>query len=254
MNYCSIYNQLMNKAKKMKRSKRDPDSYYENHHIIPRSLGGGNDKNNLVLLTPKEHFLAHRLLVKMYPDCTKMKFAMFMMAQDGNVGGKGIRLNSYSYSILRSQVIQLRKEASMVEGCVEFDNNLKLIGMVGCKVRGKYLWSDSFKKAVVVVICNGISAHNQGLGVSSRRSSNAYDMKTGRCNTKMIIKAIKWLDELGYIIDSKAKSVKAVSKKKLSSYRITEHGLFKFTTRGENIESRLNPFDGNYSSRKKDTS
>lgn len=39
--------------------------YYENHHIIPRSLGGGDDITNLVLLTPKEHYMCHMLLTKM---------------------------------------------------------------------------------------------------------------------------------------------------------------------------------------------
>ena len=35
---------------------------YENHHIIPRSLGGPDDSSNIVILTFDEHFLAHYLL------------------------------------------------------------------------------------------------------------------------------------------------------------------------------------------------
>jgi rubrerythrin len=37
----------------------------ERHHIIPQSLGGSNDKSNLVYLSCREHFLCHWLLVKM---------------------------------------------------------------------------------------------------------------------------------------------------------------------------------------------
>jgi len=37
----------------------------ERHHIIPHSLGGSNDKSNLVYLSCREHFLCHWLLVKM---------------------------------------------------------------------------------------------------------------------------------------------------------------------------------------------
>ena len=37
------------------------------HHIIPKSLGGSNDKSNLVLLTPEEHF-AHYYLWKFTSD------------------------------------------------------------------------------------------------------------------------------------------------------------------------------------------
>lgn len=42
-------------------------NYYENHHIIPRSLNGSNSSENLVLLTAREHFICHWLLVKIFP-------------------------------------------------------------------------------------------------------------------------------------------------------------------------------------------
>ena len=38
----------------------------ETHHIIMRSLGGSNDKSNLVNLTLREHYIIHELLVKIY--------------------------------------------------------------------------------------------------------------------------------------------------------------------------------------------
>jgi len=38
----------------------------ENHHIVPVSLGGNNDKNNIVRLTHKEHYICHMLLLKMF--------------------------------------------------------------------------------------------------------------------------------------------------------------------------------------------
>ena len=40
---------------------RTLDCYTENHHIIPKSLGGSNDSDNLVALTAREHFLCHWL-------------------------------------------------------------------------------------------------------------------------------------------------------------------------------------------------
>ncbi len=36
--------------------------YYENHHIIPSSMGGSDDSYNMILLTPKEHYICHSLL------------------------------------------------------------------------------------------------------------------------------------------------------------------------------------------------
>lgn len=59
-----------------------PDGYVEKHHIKPRSIGGTDDPDNLVLLTPREHFICHWLLVKIYaetPHYYKMVKAFFMM-------------------------------------------------------------------------------------------------------------------------------------------------------------------------------
>jgi len=55
--------------------------YFEKHHIIPKSLGGTDDCSNLVKLTAKEHFICHRLLVKMTIGKARrsMAFAVWIM-------------------------------------------------------------------------------------------------------------------------------------------------------------------------------
>jgi hypothetical protein len=60
---------------------RKLDCYTEKHHIIPRSLGGTDDADNLVDLTAREHFVCHWLLVKMNSgeDRAKMVYALRMM-------------------------------------------------------------------------------------------------------------------------------------------------------------------------------
>lgn len=63
MNHFKQYQSLINKAKN--RTFED-DIYVEKHHIIPKSLGGSNSKDNIVLLTAREHFIAHLLLAKIY--------------------------------------------------------------------------------------------------------------------------------------------------------------------------------------------
>jgi hypothetical protein len=40
------------------------EGYKEVHHIIPKSCGGSNDKDNLVILTAREHYIVHLLLIK----------------------------------------------------------------------------------------------------------------------------------------------------------------------------------------------
>ena len=54
----------------------------EEHHIWPRCLGGGDEEENTVLLTPREHLLAHRLLIEITQgaDRAKMSYAYAMMA------------------------------------------------------------------------------------------------------------------------------------------------------------------------------
>jgi ssDNA-binding Zn-finger/Zn-ribbon topoisomerase 1 len=52
--------------------------YSENHHIIPRSLGGKDTPDNLVSLTPREHFIAHFLLYKSNP-CVETAGALHFM-------------------------------------------------------------------------------------------------------------------------------------------------------------------------------
>lgn len=81
MNYNKIYNNLLEKAKKENHKK---DVYYENHHIIPRCIGGGDNKTNLIKLLPEQHFLAHLLLAKIYNDNPKLWYSCNLMRRIGN--------------------------------------------------------------------------------------------------------------------------------------------------------------------------
>ena len=51
MDYQKIYDQIIERAKN-----RQLEGYKEKHHIIPKCVGGTNDKENLVELTAREHF------------------------------------------------------------------------------------------------------------------------------------------------------------------------------------------------------
>lgn len=59
MNYIKIYHDIVENAKTRKTA-----DYVEKHHIIPKCLGGSNEKENLVELTAREHFICHWLLAK----------------------------------------------------------------------------------------------------------------------------------------------------------------------------------------------
>lgn len=77
MNYANLYNTILEKASQVKRRKTK-SNYFERHHIVPKSIGGSNDKQNLILLTAKEHFVCHHLLTKIYPS-PELKFAFWAM-------------------------------------------------------------------------------------------------------------------------------------------------------------------------------
>ena len=88
MDYKKNYEKLIEKVKLLERKKGD--EYYEKHHITPKCLGGSNKKDNLILLTAKEHYLAHLLLVEMYDGINKAKlsFALFQMCRKNKFHGR----------------------------------------------------------------------------------------------------------------------------------------------------------------------
>lgn len=68
------YNALIARARE-----RFIEGYSELHHIVPRCMGGDDRLSNLVRLTPEEHFIAHLLLVKMYPGNRSLVYAAELM-------------------------------------------------------------------------------------------------------------------------------------------------------------------------------
>lgn len=93
--YYIWYFSIVNRALSENRSKKY--GYLERHHIIPKSMGGENRVSNYVLLTEKEHYVAHRLLLKMVfqsDHIKKMKSALVMMV---NSKKKSRRFSSRDY-------------------------------------------------------------------------------------------------------------------------------------------------------------
>lgn len=107
--YSNWYLNLINSRKLLNRSKKI--GYFESHHIIPKSLGGDNKKENKVLLTAKEHFIAHVLLAKMFVDSKKrllMLYAMNRMAVRNNTTHKEKYINSRLYQTIKKEWAQER--------------------------------------------------------------------------------------------------------------------------------------------------
>jgi hypothetical protein len=54
--------------------------YIEIHHITPKCIGGIDHSLNFCALSAKEHYIAHRLLCKIYPTNSKLWYAYNMLS------------------------------------------------------------------------------------------------------------------------------------------------------------------------------
>jgi 5-methylcytosine-specific restriction endonuclease McrA len=70
--YCSIITRASNRMLSV-------GMYVERHHVIPKSLGGDNTRENLVSLTAREHFICHWLLTKMTNGRSKSKMWLALL-------------------------------------------------------------------------------------------------------------------------------------------------------------------------------
>lgn len=119
-NYKRIYDQLIEKRLTHKLYKSN-DLYTENHHIVPRSLGGTNSPDNMIRLTAREHLIAHLLLVKIYEKSGdknayhKMLKAMLAMTKLTGDNYHGINnrakiINSRVYQKVREEIAKMCSE------------------------------------------------------------------------------------------------------------------------------------------------
>lgn len=103
MNYKRIYYQLISRAK----NRAKPDCYCEKHHIILKSLGGGDNKSNIAVLTAREHFIAHWLLKKIHNNKQTI-YAFHCMTKP--VGNGIARYNSHSFKYAKEAMASYMTE------------------------------------------------------------------------------------------------------------------------------------------------
>jgi len=78
MNYLKIYNNFIEDVKITepfeRLIRRNPEDYRKNydyiytekHHITPKSLGGDDSDNNIIILLPEEHLFIHYFRYKIF--------------------------------------------------------------------------------------------------------------------------------------------------------------------------------------------
>lgn len=144
MNYKYHYTKLIETRKFLNRTKIKGDGKYHKHHIIPKCYGGSNNSENLILLTPREHYIAHWLLWKIHGN--KMALAFFRMRHADNtilnITSKVYAKLKFEHSItmkfinknVKHSVKSYRQQAQKIKGikncnadvkCYVFYNNKK---------------------------------------------------------------------------------------------------------------------------------
>ncbi len=110
MNYQKIYDNLIKK-----RLENPPTEKFERHHIVPRSLGGSDDKENIVKLTLREHYIAHLLLCRIHRG-TRNYYPMLRALNMMRAGREGTYIkNSRMFEYFRADFIKAMSEAQSGE-------------------------------------------------------------------------------------------------------------------------------------------
>lgn len=93
-----------------------PDGFYtEGHHILPRCLGGKDNKENIIIILPEEHYFCHKLLALEYPHESKLQFAWWSMCHQADSDTKRYyTVSSEDYGEARRRVAFYTQEMNSI--------------------------------------------------------------------------------------------------------------------------------------------
>ena len=140
--YTRWYYSIINRAQS-----RLISGYTEKHHIIPRSLGGKNNQDNLVSLTAREHFICHLMLTRMTTGQSRNKMisAVFYLTGKGKANRNNIIRNSHLYEKLKrehaSNVSKLKKGCKQPPRTIQTKQRLSIskTGKLNPQYKGNYI-------------------------------------------------------------------------------------------------------------------
>jgi len=151
--YIKAYIKICYNAKKENR-KKNKDTYYEKHHIKPKSLGGSDYKSNLVLLTGREHYITHFLLYKHYKSINnkngiiKMGYSFFRMCQITQ--NNDVRYKSKNYEIAKNAVANSNKLLNTGKLKPE---SIEIARKMGLANKGKPAWNKGLPSPQRKIVC-----------------------------------------------------------------------------------------------------
>lgn len=89
----------------------------EKHHILPKSFGGDNTKENYVVLSSREHFIIHLLLLKIVTDKNlyeKMIYALFNMKASNRFHHRKNNSRYYQLYKIEWQSLQSQRQKTLM--------------------------------------------------------------------------------------------------------------------------------------------
>ena len=82
-------------------------TYTEKHHRLPKCMGGSDEEGNLIILTAREHYIAHKMLFRENKYDTSLTTAFHMMT-NAQKGGRKYNVTSRDYSSAKEAFIKMR--------------------------------------------------------------------------------------------------------------------------------------------------
>jgi len=152
MNYKKIHDFIIDRAKN-----RTISGYTENHHIIPKCLGGNNKKENLVRLTAKEHWVIHQILCVIYPKNYSLLKALECMMRKSNNQLRDYVISGKQYQRIRKECSTLHSECMRGRKRKPFTEEHKK--KISESRKGKSVWSKGTKFS---------EEHKKNIGLSSK--------------------------------------------------------------------------------------
>jgi hypothetical protein len=131
LDYKLHYNLLIEKSKN-----REKPVVYERHHILPKSMGGTDKEDNFAYLTPKEHYVAHHLLWKIYKS-EEMHYAFWLMVNKASKDGT--RNYSVTSRVYETAKLEHREQVSKIhKGKIRSEETRKKASE---SLKGKIPWN-----------------------------------------------------------------------------------------------------------------
>lgn len=92
---------------------KDKESYQERHHIIPKTLGGLDNDENLIWLYAEEHYYAHKLLALENPSNQGLQLAWWNMCQCTQNGKRVYNISAEDYAMARKCAAKASSESKL---------------------------------------------------------------------------------------------------------------------------------------------